>query len=245
MSSARQAGLEACTGDWIIHADPDDFVELNMVEVLCGATENPAIDMVICDYYYNADIYKLSYRNVNDLLMGIVEGRYTCCLWNTMVKRSFIVSHKISFMPTWLCHSEDLLFIVRLLSAGAKTFHISSPLYHYINRVGSLVTTRSEKALCSEIYFISELEKILDVSCYDKLFWRKRFAIVYAYEGRYFKYVSKLFPEIKTQLLSNGNNDWGSQDSQLARCMKYPPSLVWLTAKVYEKSKKIFRKLFK
>lgn len=34
VSSARNLGLEKCTGDFIGFVDPDDFIELNMYELL-------------------------------------------------------------------------------------------------------------------------------------------------------------------------------------------------------------------
>lgn len=241
VSSARQVGLDASTGDWVIHADPDDYVELDMVERLLDAGNLSNVDIVTCDYFQNGRITRNTYCDREDLLLRMLESRTHVCLWNTLIKHSFIVQHQLRFDPIWLCHSEDVFFILKVLLAGANATHVSQPLYHYITRDGSLVVSRSEKALKSEITIIQILEKIIDASLFDNLYWRKRYVLIYAYEGRWFQKVSTLYPEIRSRLINGANDDWLSIDSQLARCMKYPPALVWFSAKVYSYMLKIFR----
>lgn len=241
VSSARQTGLDTSTGEWVIHADPDDYVELDMVEKLLEEGNALNVDMITCDFFINEKIVRQSYRDSDDFMLKMVESTISICLWNSLIRRSFIVKHQICFDPIWLCHSEDKLFVLKALLAGAKAIHVPLPFYHYINRDGSLVTTRSEKALKSEIEVISILEKILDPSLLDKLYCNKRYVLIYAYEGRWFKEVSTLYPEIRSRLINGANDDWLSIDSQLARCMKYPPALVWFSAKVYSYVLKIFR----
>ena len=43
-----------------------------------------------------------------------------------------------------------------------------------------------------------------------------------------------LFPDIRHRLIGEGNSDRYSIESQLARCMKYPPCLVWIEAKIHK-----------
>ena len=51
VASARQAGIEAATGNYAIHVDPDDWIEPNMLEALINTAESTNSDMVICDYF--------------------------------------------------------------------------------------------------------------------------------------------------------------------------------------------------
>ena len=51
VSSARQAGLDAATGDFVIHADPDDYVDADMVELLLSEAINTNSDIVTCDFF--------------------------------------------------------------------------------------------------------------------------------------------------------------------------------------------------
>ena len=51
VSVARQTGIDHATGEYSIHADPDDWVELNMIEELVAKAVANNADMVICDFY--------------------------------------------------------------------------------------------------------------------------------------------------------------------------------------------------
>jgi len=51
VASAHQAGLSIAQGEYAIHADPDDWVELNWIEILLKHSLKEKVDIVICDYY--------------------------------------------------------------------------------------------------------------------------------------------------------------------------------------------------
>lgn len=51
VGAARQTGLDAVTGEYVIHADPDDWVEPTMLQELYAKAVAEAADVVICDYY--------------------------------------------------------------------------------------------------------------------------------------------------------------------------------------------------
>ena len=53
VSMARQKGLDEARGEYVIHADPDDWVEPDMLEQLYAKAKEENADMVICDYYAN------------------------------------------------------------------------------------------------------------------------------------------------------------------------------------------------
>lgn len=56
----------------MIHADPDDFVELDMVEKLLAAGNLSNVDMVTCDYFQNEKIRRPSYRDREELLLRVI-----------------------------------------------------------------------------------------------------------------------------------------------------------------------------
>ena len=49
VASARQCGMNNARGEYVIHADPDDWVEPNMLEELYGKAKEENADMIICD----------------------------------------------------------------------------------------------------------------------------------------------------------------------------------------------------
>lgn len=242
VSAARQDGLDKATGDYITFPDPDDYMELDMIESLVKKALESGADMTTCNFYYNSGtVCDCHYDGYDDFLKRTIMRELRAGIWNMLIKRAFIIENHIRFEPLWLCHSEDYLFTAKLLIAGAKPVHIDKAFYHYIVRAGSLITTRSIKSFNSVKTYISELQKLIDEEQYDNLFGLKRYAYIYAYESRYFSQMKGLFPEIRERLLRGGNTDRYSIDSQLARCMKYPPVLVWIEAKIHKYAKKILR----
>lgn len=240
ISVARQVGLDAATGDYVIHFDPDDYVEPDVIECLVAEAKRTSADMATCNFFNNdgKEIGR-DYKDPNQLLKMMLQQKIEFSMWNVLISRKHIVEHHISFTPTWLCHNEDHLFIIRCLVAGAIPTHLNKAFYHYITRGDSLVTTRSKKAFNSILAYIHELENLVKAKDYDDLFRLKRYVYIYAYESRYWKEMNHLFPEIRFRLLEGGNSERYSIDSQLARCMKYPPCLVWLQAKIHKYAKKL------
>ena len=52
VSAARQKGLDNCIGQYVIHVDPDDWIEKNMLEDMMKHIELSNCDLLITDFYY-------------------------------------------------------------------------------------------------------------------------------------------------------------------------------------------------
>lgn len=202
VSVARQVGLDAASGEYVIHFDPDDYADPDMIESLVTVAERTGADMISCNYF-NTDGLEIEcqYNGQDDLLLQMLQRKLVVTLWNSLIRRKFITDHHVSFFPDWLSHSEDMLFLFRCVCVGAVVVYLDKAFYHYITRKGSLVTTRSKKAFLSYVTYIEELEKMFNAKEYDDLFHFKRYAYIYAYESRYWKEMNQLFPEIRFRLL--------------------------------------------
>lgn len=206
VSTARQAGLDACTGDYVIHADPDDYADGQMIASLLQKAIDTNADIVTCDFYMNEKVMPQLYKNSSELLRNLIDVESICVCWNTFVKRSFISEHNVSFTPSWLCLSEDFLFICRLLVAGATAVHLPMAFYHYwVTNGESLTNKRSEKKLKSIIGVIDELGKIVNGKDYDDFYIRKKYAIQYAYHAKMFSRIRTVYPEVHSRMKANGN----------------------------------------
>ncbi len=207
VSSARQAGLEECSGDYVIHADPDDYVEADMIASLLAKAIETEADIVTCDFFMNDQVKRQYYADSADLLKKQIDVETICVCWNTFVRREFIIENQISFKPLWLCMSEDFLFICRLLAAGAKAVHLPKAFYHYwVSNGQSLTNKRSEKKLHSIMAVIDELGEIVSPSDYDDFYTRKMYAVQYAYQGKMFKAAKRIYPEIRQRMLSDADS---------------------------------------
>lgn len=135
VSSARQIGIERATGEYIIHADSDDWVEQTMLEELYNEAINKKADIVICDYfvnykngqhYINQKPENLNRQNIQNELFGKLHG--SCC--NKLVKRKCIVDYNIKFTQG-INYCEDLLFWLEILNYPLEISYLNKAFYHY------------------------------------------------------------------------------------------------------------------
>lgn len=244
LSAARQVGLDMASGDYVFFFDPDDYADAGMIASMVEAAEKNGVDMVYCNYYKNDEEEKCNYgTDSEELIDKLVHHQAMVFIWQILYRRSVIQDYQISFYPSWLCYCEDLLFMIRCMHSGGTLLHIDKAFYHYMQREHS-ASARSLKNMLSEEEYIKQLELILDGSKYDYFYHLKRYTFIYAYESRYWKEMKHLFPEIRERLIAeNEKNNRYSTSSQLARCMKYPPCLVWLEAKMHLYTTSILHKL--
>ena len=53
VGQSRQDGIDEATGEYIIHCDPDDWVEPEMYYLMYDAACRTNADIVVCDYFEN------------------------------------------------------------------------------------------------------------------------------------------------------------------------------------------------
>ena len=169
VSTARQVGLNHALGEYTIHADPDDWVECNMLEELYAQAIENAADMVICDYYEehpHRSIYipQLLTRLapsfiLRDILLRTVHGS----LCNKLIRRSCFSTYNITF-PLDISLWEDRYVCCELLLHDIKVVKIDKAYYHYDNysNESSLVRTNHANGIKSQKRFIQHFLEKLD-----------------------------------------------------------------------------------
>lgn len=173
VSSARQCGMDNARGEYTIHADPDDWVEPEMLEELYKKAKEEDADMVICDYFVNyrrKQIYKqqkpVSLDHDAIMRQLLLQQLHGAC-WNKLVRRQSIVDTGVSFplnMTIW----EDLFVVCSLLMHNLKISYLPIAFYHYdcfINS-NSLVRSSNRKVALSLISFVAYMDVQLDASSY-------------------------------------------------------------------------------
>ncbi len=179
VSSARQKGLDEATGKYIIHVDPDDWVEPTMLEELYQKAKNDDADMVICDFYRNEGVrqeyvkqepIKLDNKTVLfELLFQQLHG--SCC--NKLVKRVCYSIYGVSFPEKMNCW-EDLYVNVSLLRyESVRIAYLPKAFYHYDYAVNtnSLVRRPTKQTVLSQTFFINSLSSELGAD-FDEAFYR-------------------------------------------------------------------------
>lgn len=208
VSSARQLGMETAKGDYVIHVDPDDWVEPNMLEELYNKIVEDDADMVICDFIWNRPTgtsissqcpSAFDSRSIlKDLFLERLHG--SCC--NKLVKKSIIDSNNISF-PKELSIHEDMYFMTKLVLLDIKVTYLNKAFYHYV--IGENANSISQKVGQSyeyDVMILKMFDKLLDGNeCrkYAFNFFAKRVIIKEFYRRKCssIEYAKKCIPFVK------------------------------------------------
>ena len=180
VSIARQTGLDAARGTYVIHADPDDWVEPDWLEILYDKIEKEQVDIVICDFERikasNTILYvqcPTSLQN-DDVLNDMLKGKIWGSCWNKLVRKACIQKYGVKFHPEmnlW----EDLYVMCLLIANGAKVSYVPKVLYHYDSTINenSIVRHLQKSHILSNMIFVDVLFPIMS----DNKYWDGWFRI--------------------------------------------------------------------
>lgn len=188
VAAARQAGLNSVSGEFVIHADSDDWVDSDMLEVLYQTAKQEQADMVICDMLIvhpgNINEHRIQKPHSLDSIqvMGEMLFDLNGSLCNKLIRLSKLREYDINFIPGMNC-AEDQYMTLRLLAHGIKVTYIARPFYHYDH-------TQNESSLMNRGMLASErirpIEMLADYTditpiqdYYDKALFHAAFEYLY------------------------------------------------------------------
>ena len=163
LSSARNAGLDSATGDYIMFADSDDWMEPDMAEFLYRLIVKYDADISRCGFYFddNGTLKKeteddsVKLPNYNELIIDLLNCKYTSgVVWNKLFKADKIQNHR--YLDDDGC-SEDIMFNFRFYAQDTKAVFCDLPKYHYTVRDHSIVQSEFKELA----YSIVRAKKII------------------------------------------------------------------------------------
>lgn len=143
VAAARNAGLAAAAGDWIVWVDSDDWIDPDMLAYLLENALASQADVCICGRYEerpgSTGFFGFSEKTVLDqkaAIKALLESRVLDdALYDKLWKRTLFDGIRFPEGKTY----EDLATVYRLLGKAERVLCLPEPKYHYRHRGGSIM----------------------------------------------------------------------------------------------------------
>lgn len=201
LSDARNKGLEAATGKYVLFIDSDDWVESRILESLYCKAEQDQTDIVVCSYsidYTNNNFSvekKISglhshIKNVSSAINVLEEKGMFNVVWNKLYRRKILDDNNIQFEIDGV-PGEDLLFNCEVFKKVKSVSLTSEVLYHYMREDEDTLVNKYNANLYKQVkkfnlarknlYQYYEMDSDKNISCYA---------------NKYVEYISSCIPNL-------------------------------------------------
>ena len=156
VSDSRNRAIAIARGQYLQFMDSDDWLTPDATESLVYAACKFDADFVIADFYrVDGAVFTekqhirerglLTREEYAEYMMQDPADFYYGVLWNKLYRRSIIEEYELK-MNEELRWCEDFLFNLSFIRYASRFTAIQTPIYYYMKRKGSLVSTDWKKA---------------------------------------------------------------------------------------------------
>ena len=147
LSDARNAGIAAATGDFLAFIDGDDYISPDFVAQLLAPLKDATIAVSVCAYFLTSeagDDYeichvdpasRISGRELLKRMLQRDSGWHYVIACNKLYRREVFATTRFEVGR----HYEDDFISAPLFNALPAVAVIDQPLYHYVQRTGSIM----------------------------------------------------------------------------------------------------------
>lgn len=147
-AKVREWGMRNATGEYVIHCDSDDWVEMDMYRLMYDEAKRIDADIVMCGYKVTdgQTVFSESYHQQTDktkLISSLLTLHEAWSVWNKMCKRT-LYDNDIVY-PS-LAMGEDMVLTTQLVLKALRVGVIDKALYNYFYNPNSITKVRSESS---------------------------------------------------------------------------------------------------
>lgn len=142
-AKARENGIKAATGEYIIHCDSDDWVDLDMYRLLYEKGKAENLEMVICDWFETDGTQHIPIRQDLDIRTDILKGLINRSISGSLCFRMVARCRYMEITEFPKAHMmEDVNYSIQLtIKCKNSIGYLDRPLYYYY---------RNKQSVCNE-----------------------------------------------------------------------------------------------
>lgn len=172
VSSARNAGLDAARGEYVLFVDGDDTLDAPLLRQVLADQRCREADMTIFgmsfDYYYRGSCYRrdimtcdfdgiLRRRDWVETFEALFQVNSLSPLWNKVFRRECLPR-----LDQNMFLYEDLEFVLRYMAQCDKIYCVPEPVYHYRQSEDEGNAGRRLKRIASISEFLKPIARALE-----------------------------------------------------------------------------------
>jgi len=147
LANARNSGLAVATGDYVMFADSDDYLESDMVEFLLRLLSEHNADVARCGFFYTmesggeesaSEDESVRVLGRDERIIDLAVSGFTGTAWNKLYNAALVKSHPYDKADG--C-SEDIMHNYRVYRDANRLVVCDVPKYHYVIRSNSTINT--------------------------------------------------------------------------------------------------------
>lgn len=188
-AKVREWGMRNARGEYVIHCDSDDWVNVHMYEEMYNKAIEEDADVVVCDFcstdceneQYSKGLISKERENV---IVDVLLWRIAGCLWNKLVRRKEYTDHDLNY-PT---HNmgEDTALIVQILWNAKRISYLPKPLYYYYTNPTSITKDVTDEKIRKRFLQATANVEIIEQFLVDKATGKIKDALTkYIFEQSY------------------------------------------------------------
>lgn len=174
---ARNTGMRAATGKYLLFLDADDFFEPEMLKELSRTAETYKTDIVICGFYGYDDVTTSTeltpFPQVKQGMLNrdqIGRKLFEVCdviPWNKLYSTEFVKKSGVEFQN--IINSNDAFFTRITVAVAERIYYLKKRFVHYrYNNTNSLQGTREDAILCFGSAYSSIKDELIRRQIYEK-----------------------------------------------------------------------------
>ena len=163
-SVVRALGIKEAKGEYIIHCDSDDWVDIDYFEKLYNKAVKENGDIVVGGFIRESEnstyIIETEICNPPKTMLNEMPNKsFYCMLWNKLMRRSLLVDNAI-ILKSGINMWEDVLVCLQAFYFAKRIDKIEGTYYHYwINPTSYTVNSANECSYQQRKCCVMELER--------------------------------------------------------------------------------------